>query len=115
MDEVVLLYTTWPDAETAEAAAEAAVRAGLAACANILAPIRSLYLWRGALQREAELAMLLKTTGSAAADLRDLILRLHPFETPCIVAIPVAVDGSNIEFLAWIADQTRAASVPTGD
>jgi periplasmic divalent cation tolerance protein len=109
MDEIVLLYTTWPDAETAEAAAEAAVNMGLAACANILAPIRSLYLWEGALERQGEHAMLLKTTAAAAPALRDLILARHPYETPAILALPVRAEGSNPAFLAWIRAQTAAA------
>ena len=108
MDEIVLLYTTWPDAETAEQAAEAAIEAGLAACANILAPIRSLYLWNGALERQDEHAMLLKTTASVAPALRDLILERHPYETPCVLELPVRAEGSNTAFLAWIDGQTRA-------
>ena len=45
MDELLILYTTWPDAETAEACGRAAVEEKLAACANVLAPMRSIYRW----------------------------------------------------------------------
>ena len=106
MDEIVLLYTTWPDAETAQAAADAAVEAELAACANILAPMTSVYRWGGKIERRDEVSMILKTTAAASERLRDLIAARHPYETPCILALPVLEAGSNRAFLAWIAEQT---------
>ena len=63
--EAVILYTTWPDADTARACAGAAVEAGLAACANILAPMTSVYRWEGVLEEAAEVPALFKTTGSS--------------------------------------------------
>ena len=101
MDELVILYTTWPDAETAEAFARRAVEERLAACANVLAPIRSIYRWEGAIQAESETAMLLKTTISAAQGLGDLILRYHPYTTPCIVALRVDPGNCNPLYVAW--------------
>ena len=105
MDECLILYTTWPDAETAEAAARAAVQAKLAACANLMAPMTSIYRWQGEIQRETEVAMLLKTTAAAAGPLRDFILARHPYETPCVVALPGRPEGSNPDFLRWIGEE----------
>ncbi|HVY34647.1 MAG TPA: divalent-cation tolerance protein CutA [Caulobacteraceae bacterium] len=106
MEEMLLVYTTWPDAETAQAAGLAAVQARLAACANILAPINSIYCWKGAAAQHAETPMLLKTRRSCAPALRELILARHPYETPCFIALAPSPDASNSEFLRWIEEQT---------
>jgi periplasmic divalent cation tolerance protein len=108
MDEMLLVYTTWPDAETAQAAAEAAIEARLAACANILAPMHSIYEWKGRIEREAEIPMLLKTRSACMPSLRALILRGHPYDTPCVIALPLIAAGSNPEFLHWIKQQTTS-------
>ena len=102
MDELVILYTTWPDAETAEACGRAAVEEKLAACANVLAPMRSIYRWEGQIQVEAEIPMLLKTTTAAAGQLNRLILRYSPYETPCILALPVDAHNCNPGYVNWV-------------
>ncbi len=99
MDDLVILYTTWPDAETAEAFGRVAVEVKLAACANVLGAMRSIYHWQGAFQVEAETPMLLKTTVAAADRLKALVLERHPYETPCILALPVDPTASNPAFL----------------
>jgi periplasmic divalent cation tolerance protein len=106
MDEAVFLYTTWPDAETAQAAGQAAVEQGLAACANVFAPMVSIYRWKGTVERAGETPMTLKTTQAQAPALRALIAARHPYELPCILALPVAAAASSPEFLAWIAAET---------
>lgn len=105
-DEIVLLYTTWPDAETAERVAAEAVADRLCACANLLGPMRAVYRWEGAVERAAETPVIFKTTAARAEALRDRILARHPYDTPAIVALPVAVDGSNPAFLDWICAET---------
>lgn len=106
MEEMLLVYTTWPDAETAQAAGLAAVQVGLAACANVLAPMRSIYVWKGAPTQHDETPMLLKTRGSCAGALREMILACHPYETPCYIAVTLDQEASNTEFLHWIKEQT---------
>jgi len=105
MNDAVILYTTWPDAETAQAFGRSAVEAKLAACANVLAPMISIYRWQGAVEQAAETPMLLKTTAAAAGRLRDLVLARHPHETPCVVALAVQETGSNPAFLQWIGEE----------
>lgn len=105
MDELLILYTTWPDAETAEACGRAAVEERLAACANVLAPMRSIYRWEGELQAEAEIPMLLKTTVAAAGQLNRLILRYSPYDVPCILALPIDSDNCNPKYVSWTRDQ----------
>lgn len=106
MDDIVILYTTWPDADTAERAAQAAVEAGLAACANILGPVTSIYRWRGKVERAGEIVMILKTGTARAAALTESLARNHPYETPAIVAIPVLAPASWAPFLHWIDEET---------
>lgn len=110
MNDLVVLYTTWPDAETAEAFGRRAVAEQLAACANVLAPMRSVYRWEGEVRAEAEIAMLLKTTAGAVDRLGDLILRYHPYETPCILAIPVNPLECNAKYAAWVESQVPGPS-----
>lgn len=112
MDETLFLYTTWPDAETAEAAGAAAVEQGLAACINVFAPIRSVYRWKGAVERADEVPMTCKTTRARAEALRALIVARHPYDLPCILALGVDAAASHPAFLQWIAQET--ASPPRG-
>lgn len=106
MDQIALLYTTWPDAETAERAAEAAVAARLAACVNILGSGRSIYRWQGVIERADEIVAMFKTTAGKAQALNRLIVDHHPYDTPAVVRLEVAETGSNPDFLAWIGQQT---------
>lgn len=105
MPEIVLVYTTWPDAETAEAAAAGAVADRLAACANILPPIESIYHWQGAVERSGEIPVLFKTPAAIAPALRDYLVERHPYDTPCVVAVPVIASFSADGFLTWVAQQ----------
>ena len=101
MDELVILYTTWPDAETAEACGRAAVEEKLAACANLLAPMRSIYRWEGEVQIEVETPMLLKTTSAVASRLRDFILKYSPYDVPCILVLRTDPHNCNPQYVAW--------------
>ena len=106
MAETVLVYTTWPDADTAEAVGAEAVAERLAACVNVLAPVRSIYRWQGAVDRAAEVPMILKTTAEKAELLRDFIVARHPYDIPAVVALPVSASMSNPAFLQWIEAET---------
>ncbi len=106
MDETLLVYTTWPDADTSGAAARAAVEARSAACANILAPMTSVYRWEGAVEQASKTPVLFKTTRGAVEGLRALILARHPYDLPCFVCFRVDGAGSHPAFLQWIAAET---------
>lgn len=108
MSTVVVLYVTAPDRDTADRIAAALVEARLCACVNILGEVASLFPWRGAIERATEIAFLVKTTMTTAVKARNEILRLHPYETPAILAFPVAADGSNPAYLTWVEAETRA-------
>ncbi|WBQ09481.1 divalent-cation tolerance protein CutA [Hyphomonadaceae bacterium ML37] len=97
-----LLYTTWPDAQSAESAAEAVLAEGLCACANILGESRSLFRWEGEMRREREIIALFKTSPGKAARLAERLARLHPYDEPCVIALTVDEAGSAPGFLAWV-------------
>lgn len=111
MTDAIVLYTTWPDRETAAAAARAAVEAGLAACVNLLAPMQSVYRWQGRIETAAETPALFKTSGETAARLREWIAARHPYETPAILSFTPG-PASLPAYLAWVAAETRAAAEP---
>jgi periplasmic divalent cation tolerance protein len=106
MSEAILVYTTWPDAETAGAAAAAAVEARLAACVNMMAPIASVYRWEGEIEHAVETPVIFKTTPESVERLKAFILARHPYEVPCVLALPVQPAGSNVAYVGWIAAET---------
>ena len=106
MPQTVILYTTWPDAEKAEAVGAEAVAERLAACANVFAPISSIYHWEGAVERATEVPMTLKTSSRAAPALRDFLRERHPSEVPCILALRVDEALSEPAYLDWVEAQT---------
>ena len=110
MSEHLLIYTTWPDAESAHAFAVEAVEARLAACANILGPMVSVYQWQGAVEQAAETPMLLKTTGRSVEALRGLFLARHPYDTPAFVALDVRQEASSADYLAWARDASGGSA-----
>lgn len=102
--EVVVLVTV-PSREEGERIAEAVVTERLAACVNVVGPIRSIYRWQGALCRDDEHLLLIKSAGDRYAALQARLLALHPYETPEVVALPI-VAGSE-KYLRWLRDETR--------
>ncbi|MBI5518513.1 MAG: divalent-cation tolerance protein CutA [Desulfovibrio sp.] len=101
-----LVYVTAPSMAEAERLARLAVEGRLAACANILPGMRSLYWWRGKLENADEVVLILKTTEELVEPLTQALTRAHSYECPCVVALPIA--SGNPDFLRWIADETAA-------
>jgi periplasmic divalent cation tolerance protein len=85
--------------------ARALVEEGLVACANLLPRVRSIYRWGGAVEDEAEVLLLLKTTEARLPALQARVLELHPYEVPEVLALEVA--GVNARYLAWLGEATR--------
>lgn len=108
MCDILFLYVTAPDDQTARRIAKSLIEEKLAACVNILAPMRSIYRWKGAIEETDEIPMIVKTTKTAAQKTRDRITSLHPYETPCIVALSVSEESSSAPFLDWIRQATNA-------
>lgn len=107
----LLVLTNLPDRGAAERLAEALVEQRLAACVNLLAPCRSVYRWKGGLQRDEEHPLLAKTTTERYAALEAAIRAAHPYELPEIVAVPI--ERGLPEYLAWVAAETEPVDPST--
>jgi periplasmic divalent cation tolerance protein len=100
----LLVLTTLPDPEAAEALARELLAARLAACVHVGAPMRSLYHWRGQIETADETLLAIKTRAELYPRVQAAILARHPYELPEIVAVPIsdALPG----YLDWIAAET---------
>jgi periplasmic divalent cation tolerance protein len=108
--ETLLVLTNLPDRAAAERLAGQLIEGRLAACINILAPCRSVYRWKGAVQNDEEHPMLIKTTAERYPALEAAIRAGHPYELPEIVAVPI-VRGLPA-YLQWVGSETRQETVP---
>ena len=106
----LLVLTNLPDRAAAERLAEMLVAQRLAACVNVLAPCRSVYRWKGELQRDEEHPLLAKTTAERYGALEAAIRAAHPYELPEIVAVPI--ERGLPDYLAWIAAETEPSTPP---
>ncbi len=98
-----LVICNCPDQTVADTLATALVTAGLAACVNVLAPCTSIYRWEGQIERATEIPLLIKSTEAAYPALEASIQRLHPYDVPEIVMIPLT-QGLPAYF-AWLNEQ----------
>jgi periplasmic divalent cation tolerance protein len=100
-DELAIVLVTAPDAAVGERIVRTLVEEELAACGNIVANVVSVYRWQGAVQRESESLIVLKTTRARAADVLARVPALHPYEVPEVLVLPVS-DGFE-PYLRWVA------------
>jgi periplasmic divalent cation tolerance protein len=98
-----VVLSTFPDPETAARVARTLVEEQLAACVNLIAAVRSIYRWQGAISDDAESLAVIKTTADRYPALAARIAQLHPYQVPEIIALPLA-DG-HPPYLAWLAEQ----------
>ena len=103
MTDIILVYITTPNAEEAKKIASSLVQEKLAACANILPQISSVFYWDGALEQSNEALLLLKTSQEKFAALQQRVKELHSYELPCIVALPLS--AGLPEYLNWIKQE----------
>jgi periplasmic divalent cation tolerance protein len=99
-----LVYVTAPSLAEAESLARLAVAGRLAACANILPGMRSVYWWQGKMEQADEVVLLLKTSGALVSALTAALTKAHSYDCPCVVALPIA--SGNPDFLRWIESET---------
>ncbi|MGY3041195.1 periplasmic divalent cation tolerance protein [Rhodanobacter sp. TND4EL1] len=100
---VLLCYCSCPDDTTARQLADTLVGERLAACINQLPGITSTYRWQGAVTRDSEVLLLIKTTAGRLPALRARLLELHPYELPELVAVPVT--RGHETYLQWVRDE----------
>jgi len=105
MAEARIVLTTLSNEQQAEKLAAALVERRLAACVNIVGPIRSIYRWKGNVERESELLLIIKTTTDQASRLASAFEELHPYELA--EQIELSVEGGSEEYLSWIAGSVQ--------
>ena len=96
------VYAVFASAEEAERIAETVVSEGLAACANVLAPCRSIYRWQGKIERAEEVPALFKTAQADALIAR--VAELHSYDAPAVVAWDVV--AAHPAYAAWVAEES---------
>ena len=105
MTDVCVVLVTAPSEEKAAELGRALVDEKLAACANLVPGVRSIYRWQGKVEDSAEVLMLLKTTHERFEALKARVVALHPYEVPEVVRLDVT--GGHAPYLDWVRDSTR--------
>ena len=107
-EEFVVILVTAPSADDAARIGRALVEERLAACANVVGPIRSIYRWQGAVEEADESLMLVKARASDVDRVTARVRELHTYDVPEIIALPIR--GGSPAYLAWLAESTGRES-----
>ena len=107
MSDLRLVYITAGSVEEATAIGRALVEERLAACANILPGLRSIYRWQGAIETADEVVLIAKTRAALVTGLVARVRELHSYDVPCAISLPI-LDG-NPDYLQWLAEETAAS------
>jgi periplasmic divalent cation tolerance protein len=103
-DAAILVVTHAPDRAVAAQLANALLHDRLAACVNIGGAVDSIYHWRGGIETATEVPLAIKTRSALYSNVEDVIRKIHPYDTPEIIAIPIV--GGEARYLDWIAAET---------
>jgi periplasmic divalent cation tolerance protein len=106
MTGVTLLYITTSSPEEAQALGHTLVEERLAACANIIPGMRSVYWWEGKLETAAETVLILKTRDDLVSAATERVESLHSYACPCVLGLPVA--AGSPAYVKWLLDETRS-------
>ncbi|MBD3162118.1 MAG: divalent cation tolerance protein CutA [Candidatus Eisenbacteria bacterium] len=100
--DAVLALTTIGGLEDGRSLARGLVESRLVACVNLLPDLTSIYRWRGGIEEEAEILLLIKTTRDRLPEMRRWIDTNHPYEVPELLLLDV--DGGSADYLAWLRE-----------
>jgi periplasmic divalent cation tolerance protein len=106
MTELLLVMTSLPDEEAADALAKRLVGAHLAACVQIQSGVQSIYRWEGRLCEEQEVVLVAKTTTEQWSAISAFIKQNHPYDVPEIIAQPIT--HSHADYARWVIAETTA-------
>jgi len=107
-EEFVVVLVTAGSSEEAARIGQTLVAERLAACANVVGPIRSIYRWQGAVEDAAEHLLLLKARARDVTVLGERVRALHSYEVPEVLALPIR--AGSAAYLAWRAESTARES-----
>ena len=105
MTDKIVVFTTCALESDAERMARALVDGRLAACVNVVPGVRSFYHWKGETQSSQEFLLIVKTSRDLFGALRAEMERIHPYEVPELLALPVVAGAEN--YLAWLQANLR--------
>jgi periplasmic divalent cation tolerance protein len=105
MSEFIVVLVTCGSEEESMKIAHALVEDHLAACVNLVSPIRSIYRWEGKIWDEKEWLLIIKTQGKKFDELKTRVKSLHSYAVPEIVSLPI-VEGSS-SYLRWLEQMTQ--------
>ncbi len=100
--EVIVVLTTTPNIEESETLARKIIESKLAACVQVLPPIKSFYAWKNEIQVESEHLLLIKTLSAKFSELKEFIQANHSYDVPEIVAF--AAEKVSENYLDWVKD-----------
>ena len=103
--ETLLVCSTFPEIETARRVAQQLVTENLAACANVIPAVESIYRWQGKIENAQEVLVFFKTTAARYPAFQDKLKSLHPYDVPEIICLRIA-DGLP-EYLRWVAENSK--------
>jgi len=105
VSEFIIVFVTCGSEDEALKIARALVEEKLAACANMVSPLRSIYRWEGKICDEKEWLLVIKTRQSLFEDLAKRVKAIHSYSVPEIIALPIA-EGLPA-YLTWISENTK--------
>jgi periplasmic divalent cation tolerance protein len=105
MNESIVVLITCGSEEEAMKIANALVEEHLAACVNLVSPIRSIYRWEGKIWDEKEWLLIIKTQKQRFEELEKKVKFLHSYSVPEIISLPI-VEGSS-SYLNWLEEMTK--------
>ena len=100
-----IAVTTCPTLEIATQLANDVIEQQLAACVNIIPAIKSVYKWKGKIEHDSESLLIIKTMKQQLASLEKLVLKLHPYETPEFISMPI--ESGSKAYLDWITTSLK--------
>ncbi len=104
MEQVLMVMTNLPDAESAHALATSLVQSKIAACVNLLPGVQSIYRWQDKVEHAHEVTLIIKTTQARYHQVEHAILEAHPYDLPEVIALPLT---GNAAYLHWVSQETK--------
>ncbi len=106
MNDILMIFCTFPDLGKARETGTALVESQLAACVNLIPAVESIYRWQGKVETAAEVLAIFKTTPEAWPRLESRLRELHPYDVPEIVALKPEHIAEN--YAQWVSTSVSA-------
>lgn len=100
----MLVITAWDDLDAATRLGESLVEARLAACVQVVGPVRSVYRWEGAVTSSVEWQLHIKSGADRVAEVTEHIVARHGYDVPEVIAVPIV--GGSRAYLDWVTAET---------